>query len=531
MMASAITGELLIDGQAIAGTEGAYRGIDPATGSELEPLFGGTSAEQLERACAEAASAFDVYRAAPLSRRALLLDFIAHHIESIGDALIARASSETGLLHARLQGELARTIAQLRLFAEVVREGSFLDVRIDCALPARVPVPRPDLRLQNVPLGPVAVFGASNFPLAFSVAGGDTASALAAGCPVIVKAHPAHPGTSELVGRAVQAALVECQLPAGVFALLHGVGNWLGGALVADPRIKAVGFTGSRGGGLALMRIANERPEPIPVYAEMSSINPVLLLPAALAARGQSIAKGFVSSLTLGAGQFCTNPGLVVAQDGDLLDEFIGTTSSALQACPSATMLTPGIFGAYQKGVERLSAHPDVTTIARGQVGQGSNLGQAALFGTHSQAFHADHSLKEEIFGASSLLVRCDSVDAMRELLEQMEGQLTITLQMDEADLPTARALMPTLERKAGRLLVNSFPTGVEVAYAMVHGGPFPSTSDGRSTSVGTLAIRRFLRPVCYQDFPEALLPEALRDKNSLEVPRRINGRLVVPQG
>jgi NADP-dependent aldehyde dehydrogenase len=529
MMASAITGDLLIDGQAIAGTEAAYCGIDPATGSELEPTFGGTSAKQLEQACAGAATAFDSYREAPLSRRAMLLDCIASQIDAIGDAIIKRASSETGLPRSRLEGERARTTAQLRLFAELVREGSFLDVRIDYALPDRAPIPRPDLRLQNVPLGPVAVFGASNFPLAFSVAGGDTASALAAGCPVIVKAHPAHPGTSELVGRAVQAAVAECQLPAGVFALLHGVGNWLGGALAADPRIKAVGFTGSRGGGLALMQIANERPEPIPVYAEMSSINPVLLLPAALTARGESIAKGFVSSLTLGAGQFCTNPGLIVAQDSDHLDDFIVSVSSALEACPAATMLTPGIFGAYQKGVERLSAHPDVMTIARGRVGRGPNLGQAALFGTHSRAFRENHALKEEVFGASSLLVRCDGVGAMRELLEQMEGQLTITLQMDEADLPTARALMPTLERKAGRILVNSFPTGVEVAHAMVHGGPFPSTSDGRSTSVGTLAIRRFLRPVCYQDFPEALLPEALQD-NSLVVPRRIDGRLVAQQ-
>ncbi len=523
-----LTGKSLIGSTAVYGGETAYRGVDPASGREIEPAYGGAGAANLDRACALAWAAFDGYRETSLERRARFLETIATRILDLGEGLIERAMLETALPRTRIEGERARTVGQLRLFADVVRDGSWLDARIDRAQPERQPLARPELRLRNVPLGPVAVFGASNFPLAFSVAGGDTAAALAAGCPAVVKAHPAHPGTSELVGRAVQAAATECGMPEGVFSLLYGVGNWLGGALVADPRIKAVGFTGSRAGGIALMRIANERPEPIPVYAEMSSINPVLVLPAALAARGERIAAGFVAALTLGAGQFCTNPGLILAPEGRALEDFVAKTSAALAACPAAPMLTPGIARTYERGVERLASHPQVETIARGQGGTGVNLGRSVLLATDAQSFLANEVLQQEVFGASSLLVRCRDLNTMRELVEDMEGQLTITLQMDEADLPDARALLPTLERKAGRLLVNAFPTGVEVAHAMVHGGPFPATSDGRSTSVGSLAIRRFLRPVCYQDFPGALLPEALSDSNLARIPRQIEGKFAV---
>jgi alpha-ketoglutaric semialdehyde dehydrogenase len=520
------TGQMLIGAAAVGGRDAPVRGINPATAEELEPSYGGAGAAELERACALAAAAFDPFRETTLEQRAGFLEKIAENILGIGDLLIERAGQESGLPRARLEGERGRTVGQLRLFAEVVREGSWLEARIDPAMPERKPLPRSDLRLRHVPLGPVAVFGASNFPLAFSVAGGDTASALAAGCPVVVKAHPAHPGTSELVGRAVQAAVAACGLPEGVFSLLYGAGNWLGGALVADPRIKAVGFTGSRAGGLALMRIANERAEPIPVYAEMSSINPVLVLPHALAARGEQIAKSFVASLTMGAGQFCTNPGIVLGQEGRALEEFVEKAAASLGACPAATMLTPGISQAYRSGVDRLGLHPGVKTLARGQAGDGPNAGQAAFFATDAASFLGDPALREEIFGASSVLIRCAGVDAMREVVEQLEGQLTVTLQMDDEDLEYARALLPALERKAGRVLVNGFPTGVEVSHAMVHGGPFPATSDGRSTSVGSLAIRRFLRPVCYQDFPAGLLPEVLRDGNPLKVPLRVNGKL-----
>jgi alpha-ketoglutaric semialdehyde dehydrogenase len=521
-----LTGHMLIGAGATSGRESSLRGINPATGQELEPAYGGAGAADLERACALAEAAFDPYRESGLEDRARFLEKIAENILAIGDALIERAMQESGLPRARLEGERGRTVGQLKLFAGVVREGSWLEARIDPAMPDRKPLPRSDLRLRHVPVGPVAVFGASNFPLAFSVAGGDTASALAAGCPVVVKAHPAHPGTSELVGRAVQAAVKECGLPEGVFSLLYGAGNWLGGALVADPRIKAVGFTGSRGGGLALMRISNERPEPIPVYAEMSSINPVLVLPHALKARGAEISKAFVGSLTMGAGQFCTNPGLVLAQEGADLDQFVARTAESLGACPPATMLTPGIFQAYSKGVERIASRPGVKTVARGQPAEGLNRGQPAFFSTEARNFLADPALREEVFGASSVLIRCPDADTMRKIIEQLEGQLTVTLQMDDADLEYARAILPALERKAGRVLVNGYPTGVEVAHAMVHGGPFPATSDGRSTSVGSLAIRRFLRPVCYQDFPAGLLPEALRDGNPLRIPVRLDGKL-----
>jgi NADP-dependent aldehyde dehydrogenase len=503
----------------------ALQGINPATGEALDPPFVEAGAFEVERACALAWAAFDSFRETSLEARARFLEAIASGILSLGDTLIERAVAETGLARGRIEGERGRTVGQLRLFAEVVRDGAWLDARIDPALPARTPAPRSDLRLRNVPVGPVAVFGASNFPLAFSVAGGDTASALAAGCPVVVKAHPAHPGTSQLVGQAVRAAVAECGLPEGVFSLLFGAGNWLGGALVEDRRIKAVGFTGSRGGGLALVRIAAARAEPIPVYAEMSSINPVILLPGALARRAADIGKGFVGSLTMGAGQFCTNPGLVLGLDGPDLDAFVHAAAEAMRPAPAGVMLTPGIFRAYESGVDRLAAKTTVTEVARGQPAGGVNRGRGRIFATDADSFLDDAALREEVFGASSLVVRCRDLAAMRDVLERMEGQLTVTMHMDDADLDAARALLPTLERKAGRVLVNGWPTGVEVSHAMVHGGPFPATSDGRSTSVGTLAIRRFLRPVCYQDLPGGLLPDALLDANPLRVPRLMDGR------
>jgi NADP-dependent aldehyde dehydrogenase len=373
-------------------------------------------------------------------------------------------------------------------------------------------------------LGPVAVFGASNFPLAFSVGGGDTASALAAGCPVIVKAHSAHPGTSELVGRAIQAAVAKSGLPEGTFSMLFGSGRDVGATLVAHPVIKAVGFTGSRAGGTALMTIAANRPEPIPVYAEMSSINPVFLMPSALANRGEEIAKGFVGSLAMGAGQFCTNPGLVVAVEGEGLDAFLNVAASELENVAAQTMLTSGICDAYGKGVDLLKGHAKVTQVGEGQASNDPNRCQAGLYVTNASDFLADECLSEEIFGASSLVIKCSSLDEFKSVAEALEGQLTATLQLDKNDYAAAKTLLPTLERRAGRILCNGFPTGVEVCHAMVHGGPFPATSDARSTSVGSAAINRFLRPVCYQDLPDALLPDALKESNPLKVRRLVDG-------
>lgn len=520
-----LTGNMLIGQQRIAGNREAIRGIDPATHTVLEPAYAGGSAAHVEQACALAWAALDSYRETTLDARSEFLEAIAHEIEALGDELIDRAAAETGLPRARLLGERGRTCQQLRLFARTVRNGEWLDVRVDTAQPQRQPLPRSDLRQRQVPLGPVAVFGASNFPLAFSVAGGDTASALAAGCPVIVKAHSAHPGTSELIGHALARAVKACGLPPGVFSLLYGSGREVGIALVTDPRIKAVGFTGSRSGGLALVQAAQARPEPIPVYAEMSSINPVLPFPAALHNRAQALAEGFVASLTLGAGQFCTNPGLVIARKGSALDSFIAAAAERLRHSPAQTMLTPGIFNAYEAGVTALLENPRAQLCAEGQMSTGPNQCQARLFTTQASDFLADHSLQAEVFGAASLIVQCSDDDEILQVIERLEGQLTASLHLDDEDLEQARALLPTLERKAGRLLVNGWPTGVEVCEAMVHGGPFPATSDARTTSVGTAAIHRFLRPVCYQDFPDSLLPGALKQANPLRLRRLLDGQ------
>lgn len=520
-----LTGELLIGGESRMGTNGEIKGVNPATGDTLEPAFGGATKADVEQAAALAAEAFGPYRSLPYETRATFLEAIAEHIEAIGDDLIVRVMAETGLPRARLEGERARTTGQLRLFASVLRDGGFLEARIDPALPDRKPLPRPDLRLRNVPLGPVAVFGASNFPLAFSVAGGDTASALAAGCPVIVKAHPAHPGTSELVGRAIQAAVASVGLHPGVFSMIHDSGYEVSQALVADPRVKAAGFTGSRRGGLALAAIAQGRPEPIPFYAEMSSINPVILLPAALKARAEKIAPDFVAALTLGAGQFCTNPGLILAIDGPELDAFVTAAGQAVAAAPASVMLTPGICKAFAHGVAALAEDPQVTTVARGQTGQG-HTGQAGLFSVAASAFLANPHLHEEVFGAASLVVRCADQAELAAVIDALEGQLTIALHLEDGDHAIAGALLPALELKAGRILINGFGTGVEVAHAMVHGGPFPATSDAKATSVGTLAIARFLRPVSYQNLPEALLPAELRTDNPLGIARRVDGKM-----
>ncbi|PYC14971.1 aldehyde dehydrogenase (NADP(+)) [Pseudomonas mosselii] len=520
-----LTGNLLIGQRAITGTQAAIHAIDPATDTPLDPPYAGASAEQVTQACAQAWAAFDAYRETTLEQRAQFLETIAEQIEALGDTLIDRANAETGLPKARLLGERGRTCMQLRTFARVVRAGEWLDVRVDNALPERQPLPRPDLRQRQVPLGPVAVFGASNFPLAFSVAGGDTASALAAGCPVVVKAHGAHPGTSELVGQAVARAVAQCELPDGVFSLLYGAGREVGIGLVSDPRIKAVGFTGSRSGGLALYQAAQARQEPIPVYAEMSSINPVFLFPAALQARAEPLAQGFVASLTQGAGQFCTNPGLVIARQGPALERFINAAAEHVRQAAAQTMLTPGIASAYANGITALGENRNARQVASSQPHQGPNQCQAHLFVTSAQAFLADPALQAEVFGAASLVVACDSDEQVRQVAEHLEGQLTTTLHLDADDLDRARQLLPTFERKAGRILVNGWPTGVEVCDAMVHGGPFPATSDARGTSVGTAAILRFLRPVCYQDFPDALLPDPLQHGNPLQLRRLLDGR------
>jgi alpha-ketoglutaric semialdehyde dehydrogenase len=503
-----------------------FHAINPATGEKGDVAFSSALPAEVDEAAALAEAAFESFSTLSPDARATFLETAADAIMGIGDLLIETAMAETGLPRARLEGERGRTVGQLRLFASYVRLGDWLDATIDRAQPERQPLPRADLRRVNHSVGPVAVFGASNFPLAFSVAGGDTAAAFAAGSPVIVKGHSAHPGTGELVARAIQAAVKNCGLHEGVFSYVPGADRSLGGALVADPRIKAVGFTGSRGGGTALMKIAAERKEPIPVYAEMSSINPVVLLPGALKDRAEALGAAFVGSLTMGAGQFCTNPGLVIALDGPDLDTFVAAAAQALSGAAPQVMLTPGIHEAYEKGVAALSGADGVTTVARGTDAEGVNRGQAAFFATDRATFEGNPVLAEEVFGSSSVLIRCGSIEEVIATVAGLEGQLTATLQIGSGDETHAAALLPTLSRKVGRILTNGWPTGVEVTHAMVHGGPFPSTADGRSTSVGTLAMMRFLRPVCYQDVPDALLPPALQEANPWGLTRRIEGKL-----
>ncbi|MES2056026.1 MAG: aldehyde dehydrogenase (NADP(+)) [Pseudomonadota bacterium] len=518
-----VTGAILIgSGERTAGE--TFDGVDPATGTRLAPPISQAGLADVAAACLLAEAAFPVFSELALDRRATFLETIAERIAAIGDDLIVRAMAESGLPRGRLEGERGRTIGQLRLFAAVVRQGDWLDVTIDSALPDRDPLPRPDLRRRNVALGPVAVFGASNFPLAFSVAGGDTASALAAGCPVVVKGHPTHPGTGELVARAIREAVIACSLPEGVFSYLPGTSNELGGALVADPRIKAVGFTGSRRGGLALVRVAAGRDEPIPVYAEMSSINPVVLFSSAAKSRGAELGAAFIQSLTMGAGQFCTNPGLVIAIDGPELDAFVEAAKAALSTSPAQQMLAPGIHTSFEQGVEALAAHPSVETLARGLVGEGVNQAQGAFFSTSAEKFLADKALGHEVFGSSSILIRAKDMEELASLVRGLEGQLTATLLFDAEDEAAVAPLVPLLASRAGRILANGWPTGVEVSHAMVHGGPYPATSDSRTTSVGSLAIERFLRPVCYQGLPDSLLPDALRSVNPWQVARRIDG-------
>ncbi|MBX5014969.1 aldehyde dehydrogenase (NADP(+)) [Rhizobium lentis] len=509
-----LSGDLLIGGANVRGAAAAFSATNPANGETMEPNFTGATREQVEQAAALAWDAFPVYKETSLEDRARFLEAIADGILAIGDELVLRALDETGLPRGRIEGERARTVGQLRLFAKEVRDGAFQELRFDPADVDRKPVAKPDLRLRNIALGPVAIFGASNFPLAFSVAGGDTASALAAGCPVIVKAHSAHPGTSALVGKAVVDAVAACGLPSGTFALLFDAGFEVGQTLVADHRIRAVGFTGSRRGGTALMKIASERKQPIPVYAEMSSINPVILYPNALLSRGAEVGRSFAASLTLGAGQFCTNPGLIIAIEGAGLDAFVDSAAAALAEAPAQTMLTGSICDAYRKGVARLASSPAVSQVSAGKDGT-AHQASAALFQTTAASFLANQELQEEVFGAAGLIVRCSDHDDLRRVVESLEGQLTIALHVDAEDVVAAAQMIPQLELLAGRLLVNGFGTGVEVSPAMVHGGPYPATSDGRSTSVGTLAIYRFLRPVSYQDFPADLLPAPLMNSNS----------------
>ncbi|MFI5726817.1 aldehyde dehydrogenase (NADP(+)) [Streptomyces cyaneofuscatus] len=515
-----LTGHSLLAGREVPGTGDAWYAVAAATGEPFGPPHRDASTEQVAEAARLAASDSRAFRALPPERRAAFLDACAEEIEALGDALLELAARESGLPPARLTGERGRTCGQLRLFADLVRSGTALGARIDTG-PSGT-----DVRLRRVPLGPVAVFGASNFPLAFSVAGGDTASALAAGCPVVVKSHPAHPGTGEAVARAVTTAAARTGMPAGVFSLLVGRDHGVGLALVGDPRITAVGFTGSRAGGLALIAAGRSRPVPIPVHAEMSAVNPVIMLDGALA-RPEQVAAPYVASLTAGAGQFCTNPGLLLLPAGPAGDAFLSAVAQAMKATEGQVMLTPDIARAYTDGVRRWEDVPGVREVARGTAGAGPYAPAPVVLACDAATYTAHEDLTGEVFGAAGLVVRWSGTDELLQLLEELEGQLTATLHGTDADRSTALGLLPVLEERAGRVLWGGWPTGVEVCHAMVHGGPWPATSSPGATSVGTLAVERWLRPVCYQSFPDALLPSELRDDNPLQVPRQTGASLI----
>lgn len=505
-----------------------FSAVNPATGKRLDPLYYEATSGEIDRAMQLAQQAFETFRSTPAEKIAALLDAMADEITALGDELIQRANAETGLPEARLNGERGRTTGQLKMFAQLVREGSWVDARIDRALPDRKPLPRPDLRRMLVPIGPVVVFSASNFPLAFSAAGGDTAAALAAGNPVIVKAHPSHPGTSELVMRAVQKAIEKCGMPKGLISLVHGPSTAVGLALVQHPLTKAVGFTGSLQAGRALFNAAAARPEPIPVYAEMGSTNPVFVLPGALAERGDEIAAGLVQSVTMGVGQFCTNPGLVFGVSGPKLEGFTKKVGELIAASAPGTMLNSGICGRYHSGLEHLRTTPGVSIAAQATQAADRSKTQAggAVFASDAKTFLTEETLREENFGPSTVIVGCESIAQAEEAARALPGQLTATIHGTAEDLQNYRALVDILVQKAGRVLYGGFPTGVEVSHAMQHGGPYPATTCAQFTSVGSASILRFARPVCYQNFPQELLPEALKNKNARGMWRLIDGEL-----
>jgi NADP-dependent aldehyde dehydrogenase len=519
-----IAGRNFIGGVATIEDGARFRGVNPSSGAQLDPEFPEASADEVDRAFRAAEDAFLVYGHAPASQRATFLRAIADELVALGGTLIERANAETALPIPRLEGERGRTIGQLRLFADYIEEGSWVEARIDTADKARKPLPRPDLRRMLIPLGPVAIFGASNFPFAFSVPGGDTASALAAGCTVVCKAHPAHPGTSELCAGAINRAAVTAGLPAGVFSLLHGWTHEVGLAMVRHPLARAVGFTGSLRGGRALYDAAAARPEPIPVYGELGSINPVFLLPSA-AEQADTITKGLTVAITTGVGQFCTNPGVLVGMKGESLDRFSGLLAERLGGVDAGVMLYEQLGMGFAKAV----AHAESSGAERLSPASSDAPGVRArptLLRVDAKTFLGDRALQEEIFGPVSIVVVANGAEDLEAIAESLEGQLTATIHGTPDELRTHAKLVSILQRKVGRLLFNGFPTGVEVGHAIQHGGPYPASTDSRSTSVGSAAITRFARPLCYQDFPSDILPVELQDANPAGIWRLVDGAM-----
>jgi len=535
-MQTDLTGTQLIGGQPHSTPGHTFHATNPATAQALTPHFAEATRAEVDQACKLAASAFDAVRSKSPKDRAKLLRAMADQLMALGDTLVQRAVEETGLPKGRIEGERGRTTGQLRAFADLIEEGSWVDATIDRAQPDRTPLPKPDVRRMLVPIGPVVVFGASNFPLAFSVGGGDSASALAAGCPVVCKGHPAHPGTSELVARACAQAVADCGFPPGTFSLIQGASIEVGVWLVTHPAIKAVGFTGSLRGGRALYDAAAARPEPIPVYAEMGSTNPVFILPGALAERGETIAQGLVGSVTMGVGQFCTKPGMVFVMEKreassekreGIAEAFLSKAESLFTAAAAGVMLHEGIRGNFEKGSKRLAGVDGIQMRVAGGRGEGAGSSQkAAMFQTTAANLLARPEIAEEVFGPSTLAVTAQSREEILSAARALQGHLTATIHGTLADLAEWKDLVEILQTKVGRIIFNAWPTGVEVTHAMVHGGPYPATTDSRATSVGTSAIYRWARPVCFQGFPSEALPLELRDGNPASIWRKIEGKL-----
>jgi NADP-dependent aldehyde dehydrogenase len=519
-----LTGNLLIGAHEIPATEGTLKALNPATNQLIEPDFALGGVAQVDQAAILADEAFDAYSHTSLAERSAFLERIADNLDAASTALAARASLETGLPEAQLQGEAAKAATQFRQFADVVRKGRFLQLAIDPAQPERQPRPRMDHRLQKIAIGPVAIFGASNFPISYSVAGGDTASALAAGATVVLKAHNAHPGASEIQAQAIRQAVQDSGLPEGVFSMVRGSGNAIGEALVDHPLIKAVTFTGSEQGGMALYRRAQLRPEPIPVFTEMTSVNPTFILPLALAERGASIGDGFAERMLVNVGQACLKPAILIAIEGPGFTALRAAMIKRVTEAAARPMLTPGIHAAYVSGLDHLQ-NVGATQVAAGLAAHGDLDGQSALLEVDGQRFLGETALAHEVFGPAALLVKVRDEAEMLAVARALRGQLSAAMHLEAGDLGLAQRLLPVLERRTGRIVVNAFAHPQEVSFATIHGGPFPASSDSRFTSVGMTSIERFLRPVSYQGFPDALLPEALRESNPLGVPRSVDGQ------
>lgn len=520
-----ITGKNYIGNQQSSKGSKTYKTFNPQLNIENEQVYVEATPEEINKAVTLAANAYKTFRITSGEQKSAFLNAIADEILALDDELVKIYCSETGLPEGRAKGERGRTVGQLRSFANLVLEGSWVEATIDTALPGRTPIPKPDIRKLLVPIGPVVVFGASNFPLAYSTAGGDTAAALAAGCTVIVKSHPMHAGTGELVASAIIKAAEKTGMPNGVFSNLNSSGIEVGVQLVKHPEVKAVGFTGSIRAGRALYDLAAQREEPIPVFAEMGSINPVIILPEALKKRGESLAKTYAGSITLGTGQFCTNPGLLLGIKGEELTHFINHLSEEIIKIEPSCMLHPNIIGAYESNKQKVISQSGLNIVADYNSDIKSNYARQTITTVEGITFLENTTLHQEVFGPFSMVVQCENLQQLETIISKLEGQLTGTIIAEEDEILKGFKVVEALQNRVGRIIYNGVPTGVEVCPSMHHGGPYPASTDSRFTAVGIHSIKRWVRPFSYQDWPNNLLPNELKNENPLSISRLVNGK------